>query len=59
MIPRLGNTYGNLCVSEYDGEYYSCVENFDGCYWEEVPKYLYDALLKFKTEHENNNRRHR
>ncbi len=49
QIGTIHNYYGKLYVSEKDGKYYWCIENYDGCLnWEQIPRYLYDALLRFE-----------
>ena len=50
QIGQIGNYYGNLCVKVEDGYYYWAIENWTGWYWEEIPKYLYDALNRFEEE---------
>lgn len=49
-IGTIGNHYGCLEVKEENGKFYWCIENWDGSHWEEIPKYLYDAMVKFETE---------
>jgi hypothetical protein len=44
----IGNFYGGLEVKEEDGKYYWGIENWDGTEFEEIPKYLYDALIKYR-----------
>ena len=51
-IGNIGNYYGGLGVKEEDGRYFWGIENWDGYYWEEIPEYLYDALIKFDSEEE-------
>lgn len=53
QIGDIGNYYGGLSVKELDSKFYWSIENYDGAYWEEIPKYLYDALVKFETEKES------
>ena len=50
QIGTIGNHYGHLEAKEEDGSYWWCIENWNGHYWEEIPKYLYDALIKFEKE---------
>ena len=47
-IGSIGNYYGGLFVKEEDGKYYWGISNYDGTGWEEIPKKLYKALLKFE-----------
>lgn len=49
-IGEIGNYYGGLSVKESDRKYFWSIENWDGDNWEEIPKYLYDALVKFHKE---------
>ena len=43
----IGNHYGGLEVKEEDGKYLWGIENWDGTDFKEIPKYLYDALIKY------------
>lgn len=52
-IGTISNYYGGLNVKESNGSYYWCIENYDGVIlsrWEEIPKYLFDALNNFEKE---------
>lgn len=49
-IGSIGNYYGGLSVKEEDGKYFWSIKNYDGDYWEEIPKSLYDELTKFEME---------
>lgn len=49
-IGEIGNYYGCLNAKEEGGRFYWSIENYDGHHWQEIPKYLYDALVKFETE---------
>jgi len=44
------NYYGGLEIKEEDGKYYWGIENYNGTKYEEIPKYLYDALVKFRDK---------
>jgi hypothetical protein len=44
----IGNYYGGLEVKEEDGKYLWGIGNYDGTEFEEIPKYLYDALIKYR-----------
>lgn len=44
------NYYGGLEIKEEDGKYYWAIENYDGTKYKEIPKYLYDSLVKFRDE---------
>ncbi len=47
-IGSISNYYGDLQVKEEDGKYYWSIENWDGHYWEEISKKLYDALIEWE-----------
>ena len=49
-IGGIGNYYGGLSVLMAEGKYYWGIENHDGIYWEEIPRYLFDALNKYEEE---------
>lgn len=49
-IGNIGNYYGGLVVKEENDKYYWGIEDWDGTYWDEIPKYLYDALLNYQQE---------
>jgi hypothetical protein len=49
-IGDIGNYYGGLCAKEEDGRFFWSIENYDGHDWEEIPKYLYDALMRYENE---------
>lgn len=49
-IGNIGNYYGCLEVKVENERYFWGIENWDGTHWEEIPKYLYDALIKFEDE---------
>ena len=46
----IGNYYGGLEIKEEDGKYYWGIENYNDTEYEDIPKYLYDALVKFRDE---------
>jgi len=48
----IGNYYGGLEIKEEEGKYFWGIENYDGTDFEEIPKYLYDALIKFSEQGE-------
>ncbi len=54
-IGDIGNYYGGLEVKAVDGKFFWSIEDWDGPLWEEIPKYLYDALIKFEGEREEGN----
>ncbi len=49
-IGDIGNYYGGLFVEESDGKYYWGIENHNGIHASEIPKYLYDTLIKYNKE---------
>jgi len=46
-IGGIGNYYGGLYVKEQDGRFWWSILNYDGQDWEEIPNWLFDALVKF------------
>lgn len=51
-IGNIGNYYGCLEVKEENDKYYWCIEDWERAYWEEIPKSLYDELIKFEESKE-------
>jgi len=51
-IGEICNYYGGLNIVEKDGKYYWWIEDYHESTKQEIPKYLYDALIKFNTENE-------
>tara|TARA_Y100000310_G_C20101771_1_gene543053 strand:+ start:328 stop:495 length:168 start_codon:yes stop_codon:yes gene_type:complete len=49
-IGTIGNYYGCLEVKSGDAGYFWGIENYDGTNWEQIPKSLYDELIKFNKE---------
>lgn len=47
-IGNICNFYGGLRVKEKDGKYFWNIENYTTSLWEEIPKSLYDELIKFE-----------
>jgi hypothetical protein len=47
-VGTIGNHYGGLNIKKVKGQCYWSIENWDGNHWEEIPQYLYDAILKFE-----------
>jgi hypothetical protein len=47
-IGTIGNYYGGLSVALLEGKAYWGIENYNGCYWEEIPMSLYNELIKFQ-----------
>lgn len=46
-IKKIKNYYGGLEIKKDHGKYYWGIEDYDGIDYQEIPKYLYDALVKF------------
>ena len=51
-IGNIGNYYGCLNIKEKEGKYFWSIENWDGFVWQEIPKSLYDELIKFEDSDE-------
>lgn len=49
-IGGIGNAYGGLSVKAEDGKFFWSIENFDGDNWEEIPKTLYDSLMRYERK---------
>lgn len=54
-VGSTSNHYGGVVIAEKDGKYYWIVENYDSKMdnideYEEIPKYLYEALKRFSDE---------
>ncbi len=50
QIGEISNYYGHLIVFEEKSKYYWTIEDYGHSYEEEIPKYLYDALVKYENE---------
>ena len=50
IIGEIENYYGGLDIKEEDGKYYWGIEDHFDTEYQEIPKYLYDAMIKFKSE---------
>ena len=48
-IGTINSYYGFLYVKKEDG-YFWGIENWDGIYWERIPKELYDNLVSFEKK---------
>ena len=54
-IGEICNYYGRLTVRSEDGKYFWGIEDWDGSFdWEEIPKVLYDELMKFENDRMKN-----
>lgn len=49
-IGTLSNYYGRVAVEQNGGKYYWTLDNWDSPAKEEIPEYLYKALVKFELE---------
>lgn len=47
-VGEIGNYYGGLKVKQDGDRYYWSIENHDGFEWVEIPKYLYNTLIKYE-----------
>ena len=47
QIGNIGNYYGGLVVKKEGDLFYWGIENWDGTSWDEIPKSLYDELIKY------------
>lgn len=46
----IGNLYGDLNIKVENGTPYWCIDCVNGYDWEQIPEYLYEALIKFNKE---------
>ena len=51
-IGSIGNYYGRLSVKKEDRKFFWSIENWDGHDWEQIPKSLYEELLKFEESNQ-------
>ena len=49
-IGDICNYYGGLSVKSEDDKYFWSIYNYSGEDWEEIPKYLFDVLVKYENE---------
>jgi len=49
-IGEIGNYYGGLFVRKNGNKFEWSIENYSGHDWQEIPEYLYEALIKFEKE---------
>ena len=49
-IGQISNYYGCLSIKEENQKYFWGIEDWDGCFWEEIPEALYDALVDFENK---------
>jgi hypothetical protein len=55
-IGTICNYYGGVDVQEEGGTYFWGIDDWDDTRYQEIPKYLYDALVKYETEREHESR---
>lgn len=48
QIGTIRNHAGNLLVKQHNGKFFWGLNNYGGIWWEEIPKSLYDELVKFE-----------
>ena len=53
-IGGIGNYYGDLLVKKENDKFYWGIENWNGTYWEEIPKKLYNCLIEYENERMSN-----
>lgn len=49
-IGDIGNSYGGLVVKEDGGLFFWGIKDYYGIDWEEIPKSLFDELVKYNDE---------
>lgn len=47
-IGKIQGFYGGLEVMEYQEKFYWGIHSHSDIEWQEIPKYLYDSLVKFQ-----------
>lgn len=47
-IGDVTNYYGGLSVKKEWHKFFWSIEDYDGNHWEEIPDFLYDALIKYE-----------
>ena len=48
QIGGIGNYYGSLHIRVGNGVHQWGIENYNGFFWEDIPKSLYDEMVKFQ-----------
>jgi hypothetical protein len=48
-IGEIANYYGCLNIKKEGEKFYWGIENYNGTYWEEIPKNLYDSLIEYEN----------
>jgi len=46
-VGEIGNYYGSLTIKVESSIPYWSIENWDGHHWQQIPDYLYFALVRF------------
>jgi hypothetical protein len=50
-VGNIGNYYGDLSVKkDDDGKFWWSIENWDGHGWEQIPESLYNELIAFEDQ---------
>ncbi len=49
-VGGIGNYYGGLSITIINGKFYWGIGNYDGYSFEEIPDYLFNALMKYENE---------
>lgn len=49
-IGKIANFYGGLVVKNVEGKYFWAIDGHDSYGWEEIPKTLYDEIIKFQNK---------
>jgi hypothetical protein len=50
QIGEIENYYGGLHIKKENDKFWWAIENYTGFNWEEIPEYLYNALMRFHKE---------
>lgn len=49
-IGIIQNYYGDLEIKQENGRFFWGIEDYSGIYWEEIPEYLFQTLMRFHSE---------
>lgn len=52
-VGDIGNYYGGLEVKQEGGKFFWSIENYDGCFWQEIPESLFTALINFNSNQDD------
>lgn len=47
-VGEIGNYYGSLQIIHLDGKYFWGIGDCNETLWQEIPEFLYEALVKFE-----------